>query len=368
MTVAELHDAADRGDLEALSSSLEDGTNVNSAERTDGRTALHISSERGNLSLITFLIDNGANTALRDHQHSLPVHDAAKRGHTEIVEYFVKNGFATVREKSRDWELLHLAAFEGHEALVVYLLSENADPCIKGAYGTAALSRACYCKRPAAPRVVQLLLDAGANVNACDHAGRSALHVAAERGAVHQLLERGAAPNAKQKVGNCCTPLMLAAQQGGPQTVAALLAADNIHIQATDTEGSSALHYAALSGSLEAVEALLYAPGSDPAQQLAHADENGQTAYCKAVSQELELALSGEPWCPRAHHLFPKAFKDAAQCLLLGHAAACRAHRLEGHLEGLGVLPREALVRILEASAFPLCRWTKCTKPLHHYY
>ncbi|MGE0495412.1 MAG: ankyrin repeat domain-containing protein [Vulcanimicrobiota bacterium] len=73
-------------------------------------------------------------------------------------------------------------------------------------------------------KMLQLLVEAGADRDAVDHHGLSALHLAASNRhtpACRYLLEQGANPNLPEKAGN--TPLHLAARAGNEETVKELL-------------------------------------------------------------------------------------------------------------------------------------------------
>ena len=103
---------------------------------------------------------------------------------------------------------------------------------------------------------VQALIDAGANVDAKDEYGWTALMEAAARGhtaTVQALLEGGADVNAKEKEGS--TALMWAAFWGHTDTVQALLDA-GADINATNNEGETALAIAQKNGHTEVVEIL----------------------------------------------------------------------------------------------------------------
>lgn len=110
---------------------------------------------------------------------------------------------------------------------------------------------------------VGALLSGGANVNAVDPEGRTALHLSARCGnqlLVSRLLERGADSNARDGQGR--TPLHHAASQHSEKIIN-LLIEHGADVNAEDQQGRSPLHDAAALHNLNAVRALL-AAGADP--------------------------------------------------------------------------------------------------------
>ena len=111
---------------------------------------------------------------------------------------------------------------------------------------------------------VRTLLRDGADVNAAQGDGMSALHWAAERGDVEMiavLLYAGAEVETTTRIG-AYRPLHVASRNGSLDAVEALLAAGADEDARTDPSGSSALHLAALSGSSDVVRSLI-AAGAD---------------------------------------------------------------------------------------------------------
>ena len=105
---------------------------------------------------------------------------------------------------------------------------------------------------------VKALLKSGADVNAAQGDGMTALHWAAMNGdtaMVQMLLSAGANIRATTRLG-AITPLHMASQGGHAQVVAALIAAGADSNSATST-GASALMYAARSGSADTVTKLV---------------------------------------------------------------------------------------------------------------
>ena len=104
------------------------------------------------------------------------------------------------------WRLLHWAAYCGYERVVQRLLEKGADIAGKGRYGRTALSRAAIKGHEA---VVELLLEKGADVESKDILyGQTPLLCAAKKGheaVVKLLLEKGADVKSKDGVGQ--TPL-----------------------------------------------------------------------------------------------------------------------------------------------------------------
>ena len=112
---------------------------------------------------------------------------------------------------------------------------------------------------------VRRLLREGADVNAAQGDGMSALHWAAERGDTEMigvLLYAGAQVGATTRIGEY-TPLHVAARNGHLEATQALLRGGADVGAVTDPSGSTPLHLAALAGSGEVVRALIGA-GADP--------------------------------------------------------------------------------------------------------
>lgn len=110
------------------------------------------------------------------------------------------------------------------------------------------------------PAIVTLLLEKGADVNARDKHGCTALICCAEKGctnAVIRLLESGADVNAKEWAANCMTALMKAAWNGHADTVEALIKNGADVILRNKEGGWSALVWAAEKGHKDAVRVLL---------------------------------------------------------------------------------------------------------------
>ena len=106
---------------------------------------------------------------------------------------------------------------------------------------------------------VRALLKDGADVNAAQGDGMTALHWAAEAGDVEMvgmLLYAGAGLESVTRLGDY-TPLHLASKAGKEWVVAALLEAGADPVARTTTGGVTPLHFAAASGSAAAVEVLL---------------------------------------------------------------------------------------------------------------
>ncbi len=117
--------------------------------------------------------------------------------------------------------LLVLAAWRGRPAIVEALLAHGADPNAADEAGRSALMYALIYEHA---EVVKLLLDSGAAVNAADIAGNTAVTYAAmedNTDALRQLGARGAELDARVESGQ--TPLMLAAREGKSAAVRTLI-------------------------------------------------------------------------------------------------------------------------------------------------
>ncbi|XP_037037864.1 putative ankyrin repeat protein RF_0381 isoform X2 [Bradysia coprophila] len=123
------------------------------------------------------------------------------------------------------------------------------------------------------PDLVKFLLKEGANINATDEDGKTALMKASNNGryeTVKFLIDNEADVNAKDTNGK--TPLMFAAAFDNSKIVR-LLVDNGANINATDNSGWSTLIYAAYDGRDRAVRALLR-KGADADYALKYATEH----------------------------------------------------------------------------------------------
>jgi ankyrin repeat protein len=132
--------------------------------------------------------------------------------------------------------------------------------------------------------VVRALLKQGADVNAAQGDGMTALHWAATRGdagQVSMLIYAGARLEASTRNGNY-TPLHLAARGGRAAALKALIKAGANVNAATTAGGTTPLHFAAGIGSTEAIQALLDAGAPVDSRETAY----GQTPLMWAANYD----------------------------------------------------------------------------------
>lgn len=226
-----------------------------------GCSFLYHAAEHNFVRLATVLIQAKANV---NQQHIYAngkscLSIASTNGHAEIVKLLLAQPDIDVdlADDSRA-PPLHWAVLMGKFDIVELLLDANADVNRADDKGDVALTAGLV----AAP-MVQLLLQRRANVNHRDNAGRSLLHVAAEGGAdqvLSILLEANANVDPPDVDG--LTPLVMAVFGGHLATVQQLIAA-RADVNRLALHGHSALLYTAQAGHVSVVNELLTAK-ADP--------------------------------------------------------------------------------------------------------
>lgn len=186
-------------------------------------TLVHVAAQFGLLSLLTTLLERGAEPDFKDTIGRTPLSRAAENGHYAVVKLLLGlTGFDPNFTDFSKRTPLSRAAANGHQAIVKLLVDFMNDKMdadnrsILAALGTAASN--------GHETVVKLLL----NVEGLDLNLNSVLNPCLRGAANHgnatvvaQLLEKGAEPDSKAKDGD--TPLLLAAVQGHETVVKLLL-------------------------------------------------------------------------------------------------------------------------------------------------
>ena len=165
-----------------------------------------------------------------------------------------------------------------HSQLILVALVVSCAVTLAGQPSPAPVAEAAMQKNATA---IRELLKQGADVNAAQGDGMTALHWAASNGDVEltqMLLYAGANVRATTRISGY-TPLFLASREGHPQVVAALLKA-GADAKATSVTGSTPLMLAAAAGAAEAVQLLLDAGADVNAKESAR----GQSAIMFAAA------------------------------------------------------------------------------------
>ncbi len=137
----------------------------------------HVAVKEGDLERVKLLIDIGVDPNSIFSNEKTALMQAASNGHVEIVKLLL-DAKADVNFPVKGITTLMTAAFEGHAEIVKLLLDAKVNVNFESG-GFAAIR---YAVVNNFPKIVKLLLDAGADPNAVDLEGRTALDAAILRG------------------------------------------------------------------------------------------------------------------------------------------------------------------------------------------
>jgi ankyrin repeat protein len=242
-------EAAAKGYTDVIHLLLKNGANINQ-EGNDGENMLFVASERGQETAVQMLIEAGACVNNGDAIMGMtPIEVASQRGHEGIVEMLIKAG----ADVNLGYEsALYCASEFGSEDMVQKLILAGADLKLEGEVGTA-LHAASYRYYPQAGKtVVELLIDAGADVNQVAGEYGTALQAAAAAEsyaleAVQMLIHVGA--NVNLIGGKFGTALQAAAYYNELEIVEELINA-GADVKLVGGEYGTALRAAVISDSL----------------------------------------------------------------------------------------------------------------------
>ncbi len=229
----------------------------------NGNTALMQATYQGLPDIALLLLEKGANINAKNNEGWTPLMTAA------MAEYTNTQSQTLSPDSNQQWiqhqqqqRILQLKIQERHN-ITQFLLNNGANIDARDNQGRTALMYACW--HWSADGLIgysgathaTLLMERGADVYAKDRDGRTPLLYAIQRGhqqTAHRLLEMGAYIDACDTDGK--TALMIATQTGDYISVRMLLE-HGANVHAISAEGSSALDYAQKGGHTLIAELLL---------------------------------------------------------------------------------------------------------------
>ena len=246
-TVNTLARAAEKGCADLMRTLIGEGAPVN-ARRREGDAALHHAVRSGNREIVQLLLDAGADIEQRDLAGVTALTAAIEAGRDANVAELLRRGAKPEAPGRSGASPLTVAAFFGREAVAAELLALKVAVDTEDNTGKDALTYACA---RGFTRIVRRLIDAGADPNRRHAHALTALTWAAGHSndvpesdglaTVELLLARGADINAADDRGR--TALMTAAELGREGIVRRLLAA-GADERLRDSQGKSALDLA----------------------------------------------------------------------------------------------------------------------------
>ena len=237
------------------------------ADVKDNPELLRTAVKQNCREIIEVLLEHGADVNARDATGNTPILYATQNADLKIIELLLARK-ANVKDNP---ELLRTAVKQNCREIIEVLLEHGADVNASDKYGETALhctilnihgdlSRSCPDKDPninVKAEIAKLLLSRGANVNARTNAGISILHAASSNGnakIVEALLEYNVDVNSTCR--NDTTSLHFCATEGN-EVISKLLLDKGANVNAKQKDGKTALYIATEKGRTKVVEVLL---------------------------------------------------------------------------------------------------------------
>ena len=228
-------------------------------------SALFYAIHQNHADVVQVLIDAGADIEVKDQSGCSPLHLACLSGELELVKMLVKAGAGVCVTDNAGRTCFMFAAYHGHTETVRYLMDASHTALnLTNQKGEAQWSALFYAIHQNHADVVQVLIDAGADIEAKDERGCSPLHEACGSGEleiVKVLVKAGSGVSVTDNKGNAC--LNLAAQNGHTETVRYLLCLPEVDVnQSVNNSGLTSLNHAVSQKHSDVVQVLIDA-GAD---------------------------------------------------------------------------------------------------------
>lgn len=277
--------AASDGLAEMVEKLLASGAHIEAVHTKTKRNALIEASVQGHSRVVNLLLDHRCSLQRLDSQHMSALHHAAEKGHLLVAKALLDRGAAVDIQDSDGLTPLYLASRASHANMVMLLLQRQANVNARDASQQTALHVAAS---RGFPNVCNSLLDHGAQSESRDGNSKTPMQlaIAAEHREVAELLlarstlrptdtnfltaffgaietghvrmvesflDKGA--TLKGLKNDAYKPATLAAKSGNPEMVTLLLR-HRAKFREKDSNGWTALHFAAHYGHTLVIEQL----------------------------------------------------------------------------------------------------------------
>jgi hypothetical protein len=149
-----------------------DASSKASSKASSDAPELHRAVARGDAASVRRWLDEGDAVDARDSRDRTPLHEAAAKGHVEVAAVLLDHGADPNAPAAGNMTPLHFAAMLAHPELAGLLLRRGARSDIFNASGMLPIHLA------ANDKVVRVLAEGGADINALTTKGQTPLHTA----------------------------------------------------------------------------------------------------------------------------------------------------------------------------------------------
>src|SRR3990167_3941547 len=149
-----LHNAVIQQNIELVKQLVSVCNNINEFDK-NGYTPLHIAAQIGNATIVKILLNNGANSALKDTNddnlyHDYPIYLSISNGHLNVTKLLLQNETNAVLStgKIKDGFYLKLAIWHARAEHVEFFLKNGNSITVKKALELLTLSKIQNKKEP----------------------------------------------------------------------------------------------------------------------------------------------------------------------------------------------------------------------------